>query len=137
MPGSFIDTNVLVYLASSDDTKAVRTEEIIATGGMISVQVLNELANVARRNMRMSWGETHRLLDLLRSLLTVHPVSIETHETGLALAERYRLSIYDAMIFAAAIHAGCDRVWSEGMHDSLVVNDALEIANPFRAKACE
>jgi predicted nucleic acid-binding protein len=55
MPGSFIDANVLVYLASSDETKAARAEDIIAKGGMISVQVLNEVANVARREMQMSW----------------------------------------------------------------------------------
>jgi predicted nucleic acid-binding protein len=83
---------------------ADHAEAIIGRGGAISVQVLNELANVARRKMRMSWQDTTAFLSLLGGLLTVHSVAVETHETGLALAERYDLSIYD-MIAASALHA--------------------------------
>ncbi|WP_036241021.1 PIN domain-containing protein [Mesorhizobium sp. STM 4661] len=131
MPGSFFDTNVLVYIASGDSVKADQAEMAIATGGAISVQVLNELANVARRKMRLSWMETHTLLSTLRGLLSVHPVTIETHETGLALAERYGFSIYDAMIAAAALHAGCDTLWSEDMQHGMALDEGLRIANPF------
>ena len=131
MPGSFFDTNVLVYLASTDVLKAERAERTIAGGGTINVQVLNEVANVARRKMRMSWADAHRFLSLLRSLLEVHPVTIETHETGLALAERYRLSIYDAMIAAAALQAGCDTLWSEDMQHGMAMGEGLRIINPF------
>src|SRR4051794_11308140 len=103
MPGSFFDSNVLLYLASSEPRKADRVEAAIVAGGAISVQVLNELANVARRKMRMSWPETRQFLSTLRAVLTVHPVTIATHEAGLALAERYRFSLYDAMIVGAAL----------------------------------
>jgi predicted nucleic acid-binding protein len=133
MPGSSFDTNVLVYIASSDSVKADRAEAIIGIGGAISVQVLNEFANVARRKMRMSWQDTHALLSLLRGLLTVHAVAIETHETGLALAERHHLSIYDAMIAASALHADCDTLWSEDMQHGMVLDGRLRILNPFRA----
>jgi len=133
MSGSFFDTNVLVYLASGDPVKADRAEAIIGGGGVISVQVLNELANVARRKMRMTWPDTHAFLSILRSLLTIQPLTIETHETGLALAERYRLSTYDAMIAASALQAGCDTLWSEDMQDGLVLGDGLRIINPFRS----
>lgn len=88
MPASFFDTNVLVYLVSGDATKADRAEAAIAAGGAISVQVLNEIANVARRTMRMSWSETHAFLDMLRGLLTVHPLTVEVHDIGLSLAAR-------------------------------------------------
>jgi predicted nucleic acid-binding protein len=134
MPGSFFDTNVLVYIASDDTAKADRAEAAIADGGTISVQVLNELANVARRKMRMTWTETNTFLNTLRSLLTVHPLTLEIHETGLALAQRYGLSTYDAMIAASALHAGCNTLWSEDMQDGLVVEDSLRIINPFRAE---
>lgn len=132
MPASFFDTNVLVYLASSDATKADRAETAVAAGGAINVQVLNELANVARRKMRMSWADTHTLLTLLRSLLTVHPLTVETHEMGLTLAERYGFSIYDAMIAAAAIQAGCDTLWSEDIQHGMMLEEGLRIVNPFR-----
>jgi predicted nucleic acid-binding protein len=135
MPGSFFDTNVLVYIASGDAAKADRAEAAVAAGGAISVQVLNEIANVARRKMRMSWTDTHAFLDMLRALLTVHPLTVETHETGLRIAERYGFSIYDAMVAAAAIHAGCDTLWSEDMQHGMVLDEGLRIMNPFGARA--
>jgi predicted nucleic acid-binding protein len=132
MPVSFFDTNILVYLASGDASKADRAEATIAGGGSISVQVLNELANVSRRKMQMSWDDTHAFLNMLRGLLTVHPLTIGTHETGLRLAERYSLSTYDSMIAASALHAGCDTLWSEDMQHGMKLDEGLRIANPFR-----
>jgi predicted nucleic acid-binding protein len=132
MPASFFDSNVLVYIASGDAAKADRAESAIADGGAVSVQVLNEITNVARRKMQMSWDDTHAFLDLLRSLLTVHPLTVEIHETGLRLAERYGFSIYDAMIAAAALHAGCDTLWSEDMQHGMTLDESLRIVDPFR-----
>ena len=132
MPGRFFDTNILAYLASGDPTKANQAEATIAQGGMIGVQVLNELANVGRRKMGLSWPETHAFLSLVRGLLPVRPLTIEIHEAGLTLAERYNLALYDAMIAAAALDADCDVLWSEDMQDGLVIDNRLRIANPFR-----
>ncbi len=134
MPGSFIDTNVLVYLASGEAGKADRAEEILTAGGTISVQVLNEFTNVARRKMRLPWLETLAFLSTIRALLPVRPITIDIHETGLALAERHGLSLYDAMIVASALDAGCDTLWSEDMQDGLVIAERLRIANPFRPR---
>lgn len=96
------------------------------------MQVLNELANVARRTMQLSWPDTHALLEILRGLLTVHPVTVEIHETGLGLAERYGFSIYDGMIAASALHAGCDTLWSEDMQHGMALREGLRILDPFR-----
>ena len=83
--------------------------------------------------MRRSWPETRQLLSLLRDLLTVYPVTVETHDAGLALAERYSLSIYDAMIVASALQSGCDTLWSEDMQHGMTIEGRLRIADPFRA----
>lgn len=131
MSVSFFDTNVLVYLASGDLAKADRAEAVLADGGTISVQVLNELTNVARRKMGMSWPETQDFLSLVRGILTVLPITIDTHETGLALAERYKLSVFDAMIAASSLHAGCGTLWSEDMQHGMVLDERVRIANPF------
>ena len=133
MPGDFFDTNVLVYVASGRTPKADRAERLLRDGGIISVQVVNEIANVARRKMRLSWAETRALLSLIRGLLPVEPITIETHETGLLFAERYGLSVYDAMVAASALLAGCDRLWSEDMQHGMVIERRLRIADPFRA----
>jgi predicted nucleic acid-binding protein len=119
--------------ASGDSAKADRAERLVAEGGTISVQVLNEIANVTRRKMGLSWTETHTFLSMLRALLPVEPITVEIHETGLALAERYSLSTYDAMIAASALRAGCDTLWSQDMQDGMVLTDCLRIVNPFRA----
>jgi predicted nucleic acid-binding protein len=133
MPGRFFDTNVLVYLASGDPVKANRAEGIVGRGGAISVQVLNELTNVARRKMRLSWDDTHSFLSMIRGLLQIHAITIEIHEAGLAIAARYGLSVYDAMIAASALHAGCNTLWSEDMQDGMVIERSLRITNPFLA----
>ncbi len=132
MPGSFFDTNVLLYLASSDPAKADRAERLVADGGTISVQVLNEIANVARRKMRMSWKEINGFLAMVRGLVPVVPMTVETHEAGIALAERYGFSTYDAMIAASAILDGCHTLWSEDMQHGMEIDNGLRIVNPFR-----
>jgi predicted nucleic acid-binding protein len=131
MPGSFFDSNVLLYAASGDIAKAERSETLIAAGGTVSVQVLNEVANVARRKMGLSWSDTRAFLSIIRGLLRVEPLTLEMHETGLGLAERHGLSIWDAMIAAAALHTDCDTLWSEDMQQGLVVERRLRVVNPF------
>jgi predicted nucleic acid-binding protein len=78
----------------------------------------------------LSWAETRDFLDTFRATLEVIPLTLETHERGLALAERYQLSVYDGMIVAAAQLAGCRVLYSEDMHDGLVI-DGLTIRNPY------
>ena len=51
---TFFDTNVLLYLLSEDTTKSDRAEELVANGGVISVQVLDEFAAVASAKLGMS-----------------------------------------------------------------------------------
>jgi|SRR5688572_30131822 predicted nucleic acid-binding protein len=127
----FIDANVLLYLASADERKITKVEVILAQGGTISVQILNEIANVARRKMRMEWAETIAFVERFRLLLTVAPLTEQIHEDGLRLAERYRLSVYDGMVVAAALQTGCSVLMSEDMHHGLKVEGRLEIRNPF------
>ena len=83
--------------------------------------------------MKLSWRETSGFLSSLRELLTVHPVTVDTHELGLALAERHDLAIYDALIAASALLAGCNKLWSEDMQDGMAIDRRLRIVNPFRA----
>ena len=130
----FLDSNVLLYLASADAIKASRAEELVAAGGVISVQVLNEVANVLRRKLSMSWSETSAFMSSIRALLTtVQPLTAATHDYGLWLAERYSLSVYDGLLVASALEGRCSVLWSEDMHDGLLVEKMLTIKNPFRA----
>ena len=131
MPGSFLDSNIVLYLASEDPPKADRAQELVAEGGTISVQVLNEIANISRRKMGLSWAETRNFLLMIRGLLKVEPITIEIHDVGISLAERYQLSVYDSMIVSAALSAECDTLLSEDLQDGLLINGRLRVLNPF------
>jgi predicted nucleic acid-binding protein len=128
----FFDTNVLLYLFSSDDAKADRAEDTLASGGVISVQVLNEFASVAMRKLKMPIAEIREALTTFRAVCKIVPLSEETHDKVLGLAERYGLSIYDAMIVASALLAGCRMLLSEDLQDGQIIDKSLEIRNPFR-----
>lgn len=127
----FLDTNVLLYLLSGDEAKADRAEALLSRRGVVSVQVLNELANVATRKLGLSWRELGELLEAVRSACTVHSLTEEVHDHARQLAERHRLSFYDAVIVSSALLAGCRVLYSEDMHDGLKVDRSLTIRNPF------
>ncbi len=132
-PEAFFDTNVVLYLLSADTAKADRAEELLATGGTISVQVLNEFSAVARRKLRMSWPEIREALAPIRAVCSVEPVSVDTHDRAVEIGERYGLSIYDSSIVAAALLAGSKILWSEDMQHAQVIERTLTIRNPFKA----
>ena len=130
----FFDTNVVLYLLSADSVKADRAEELLAIGGVISVQVLNEFTAVASRKLRMAWPEIREVLSQVRVVCPVESISTDTHDRALQVAERYGLSIYDSLIVAAALLAGCMILYSEDMQDGQVIERQLTIRNPFKVK---
>ena len=128
---AFFDTNVLLYLFSDDAAKADRVEELLAAGGHISVQVLNELANVALRKLGFSWSEIRDASKQMRTMCRVAPLTVETHVLGIQVAERYRVSIYDGMIIASALLSGCRDLYSEDLQHGQVIGKRLTLRNPF------
>ena len=86
----FFDTNVILYAFSQDDTRGQVAETLLAAGGALSVQVLNEFVAVARRKLDKSWEEVRRALDILRVFCPEPvPLTIEAHERAVHIAERY------------------------------------------------
>lgn len=131
MSGSFIDSNVILYLLDNGP-KATIAESIIREGGVISIQVLNECLSNLRRKSKLSFHECNRFLYAIRNLVEVVPITIETHDLGRAIAEKYQLSIFDSMIIASALASGCEKVLSEDMQHAMVIEDFTTIENPFR-----
>ncbi|WP_102108300.1 PIN domain-containing protein [Oceaniglobus roseus] len=130
MSDEFADTNVVLYLLG-EGAKADRAEAVLARRPRISVQVLNEAAVNCRRKAGMDWTETAAFLAGVRALCPVEPLTAETHDVGRALAERYGFAVYDGMIVAAALLAGCTTLWSEDMHGGLLVEGRLRLVDPF------
>ena len=127
----FLDTNVILYAFRQDDTRGQVAETLLAAGGALSVQVLNEFVAVARRKFDKSWEEVRRALDILRVFCPEPvPLTAETHERAVDIAERYGYSIFDSLIIAAALHVGTRTLYSEDMRDGQAI-DGLTIRNPF------
>jgi predicted nucleic acid-binding protein len=128
----FFDTNVLVYVIGETDERTVQAEALVASGGVVSVQVLNELAAVARRKLGMTWPDIEEALAAIRVLCpSPVPLTLATHEAGLRIAAQYRFHIYDALIAAAALEVDCTTLYSEDLHDGQVIDERLTIRNPF------
>ena len=117
-------------MLSSDTEKADKAEAILEAGGVISVQVLNEVVSVCQRKLKMHWDEIDAVLQAVKASMQVVPLTQATHELAVQLCKRYQLSFYDAHICAAAIIAGSKMVLSEDMQDGMVV-DNLVVKNPF------
>ena len=128
----FFDTNVLLYLLAAD-AKADKAEALLASGGIVSVQVLNEFASTAFRKLKLKWPEIREILDGVRAVCNVVPVTLAIHEKGVAIAERYQVSFYDSLILAAAQEAGCRTLYSEDMQHGQAIQ-GVTVRNPFRAE---
>lgn len=129
---AFFDTNVLVYVVGQTDDRTAKAESLVTSGGVVSVQVLNELASVSRRKLKMSWLDIGDALDAIRVLCpSPVPLTMDTHDAGLRIASKYGFSIYDALIAAAALEAECTTLYSEDFQDGQVIERRLTVRNPF------
>ena len=127
----FLDSNVILYAFSADDRAPV-AREVIGIGFHASTQNLNEFTSVARRKLRFSWEEIDASIRHLSTLMrSITPLTVALNADARRLAERYKFAFYDALIVAAALHAGCDTLYSEDMQNGLVVDSRLTIRNPF------
>ncbi len=130
----FLDSNVLVYAFTTDERSKV-AEALLQRRPTISVQGLNEFANVARRKLRMDWDELREALAAIRTFCPiVLALDIDTHENAMRLAERHGFSTFDALTIASALHAESDTLWSEDMQHGMVIDGRLRIVDPFRTK---
>ncbi|MBY4639777.1 PIN domain-containing protein [Gluconacetobacter entanii] len=141
MKENCIDTNIILEIMSPNLVAGSKEEKILhgifSTGGIISVQTLNELVAVTRKwaNKGVPGWDMDKVKTFatsVRSTFTVIPVTDVTHIDALDIMERYRLSWWDSLIVAAAVHHGCPILWSKDMHHGLVVDGVTTIKNPFK-----
>jgi predicted nucleic acid-binding protein len=127
---AFFDTNVLVYTMTAD-VRGNTARSRLSEGGVVSAQVLNEFVRVARKKLRLEWAVIEAALVELRALFDeVTPVALSTHEFAVSLARHDGFDIYDALILAAALEAGCETLYSEDLQHGRRFGD-LTVVNPF------
>jgi predicted nucleic acid-binding protein len=129
----FFDTNALIYAIAQNDARRPRAEALLAMGGMVSVQILNEFVSVARRKIRMPWKDvTEALAAILVLCPSPVPISVDTHGAALRIAEKYGYEIYDALVAASALEAKCTTLFSGDLQDRQIIEGQLTIQNPFK-----
>ena len=131
----FLDTNVLIYSVADNDPRSEIAEALLAAGGVVSVQVLNEFVATARRKLDRSWDEIVEALGAIRTLCpSPMAIAFDTHDSALRIAQTYKFHIYDALIVASALEAGCDTLYSEDLQDGQVIEERLTVRNPFKVQ---
>lgn len=127
---AFLDTNVLIY-AQQSGLKGEMARTLLADGGIVSVQVLNEFAAVSARKLGRTWPEiADALADILAVVAPPMPLTLPIHAAARALAAAHGVSFYDALIVAAAQEAGCDILYSEDLQSGRLFG-TTRIVNPF------
>ena len=132
----FLDTNVLVYSVDSESPeKRQRALELVsrsvtARTGCISFQVVQETLNVLIRKTDTPTDRIREMLDVvLVPLWQVYPSAV-LYQDAISIQGRYGFSFYDSLIVAAALEAGCTRLYSEDLQHGQQVQ-RLTIVNPF------
>ena len=132
----FFDTNVLIYmLGETDATKRQMARSVVIRShhngtACISYQVVQETLNVVTRKLGATREEASRLLDeVLTPLWQVNPTPA-LYRRALSLQGQYSFGFYDSLIVAAALEAGCVRLYSEDLQDGQQIQ-GLTIRNPF------
>lgn len=130
----FLDTNIVVYLYSSDepDKRGAALTLIGEANAVVSAQVLSELANTLRRKFSLDYNVIHEAILEVQAACEVVPVLPETIHLALEIAKRYGYSYYDSLIVAAALNSNCKALATEDLQDGQQIEASLIITNPFR-----
>lgn len=134
----FVDTNVLVYARDAGEKvkqpKAQAWLEHLwrTRSGRLSYQVLSEYYVTVTAKLDPGLPLDVARADV-RNLLVWRPVVVDDSvlEEAWALCDRSSLSLWHALILAAAAAARCEQVLSEDLSDGETYGD-VTVVNPFR-----
>jgi len=129
----FVDTNVIVYLYSEDETDK-QSCALAATAlydCVTSTQVLNEFSNVCLKKLQMPTKIIESAINEISKEFDVELIDIETIKTALKLHKKYNFSYYDCLILASALACGCKYVLTEDLNNRQVIENCLTICNIF------
>ena len=137
---NFLDSNVFVYQLDHTDPRKTEIADALIRAGLrdgrtcISFQVIQECLNVALTRGRAPLTEAQALL-YMQAILLRFPIveaSIPMYERSLDIRARYRFSLYDSLIVAAALQVGCTRLYTEDLQHGQRIHQ-LTIQDPFLA----
>ncbi len=132
----FIDSNVWLYilLSGQDDVKANIARRLVRTTEapiFLSTQIINEVVNSLLRHDALNEAAIRELISSFYARYTVQPISESMQLQASHLREAYSLSHWDSLVIAAALHVNATTLFTEDMHNGLIVAEHLTIVNPF------
>ena len=127
----FADTNIVVYAVGQDSDKRTKARQILVDSVTVSAQVINETVNVLTRKQGVNLVVAHEVAESLLDLCKVVSVDESTIREAIRLTRRYKLSHWDSLIVAAALMAGCEKLYSQDMQHGQVFDEQLKVVNPF------
>lgn len=135
---AFIDTNIVIYSVDVADPAKQRTAQLLQDRllaqhqGVVSTQVIQEFLNACLRKLQPCLTPADALDIAERILWPICKVSpsYALHHRAMALHQRFGFSFYDSLIVAAALQAGCTRLYSEDLQHGQQI-ERLTIVNPF------
>lgn len=133
---AFIDTNILVYAKLEEDresTKNKAANELLKNTEnefIISVQVLNEFANVLLRHKIADKIVQRTVEEIIKGCVVV-PIDLNTVLNVWKIKKKYGFSYWDSMIVSSALESRCTVLYSEDMQNGQIIEKQLKIINPF------
>jgi predicted nucleic acid-binding protein len=133
----FVDTNVLMYAHdTSTGEKHARAKALVEElwrdrSGVVSTQVLQELAVNLRKNVRRPLDiKTTR--DIVADYLAWQVIvnGSDSILEAIELEERYQISFWDALIVQAAQASGAEILYSEDLADGQAYG-SVRVVNPL------
>ena len=133
---AFVDSNIWLYafITGQDPVKHHQAKQLLAAIGtiVVSSQVVNEVCATMIRKEKRPETDIRDFIDDFYTLYTVIDVDQSQIVTASWLRERYGLSFWDGIIVASALRSRVPILYSEDMQDGLVIEQQLQIINPFR-----
>jgi predicted nucleic acid-binding protein len=129
---SFLDTNVLIYAfsASEPEKRSTARRLWLMPETWISTQVINETCSILTRKFKLPFQEAAIAVEQMVRTLPVLTVDVAIIRKALALAEQHPHNFYDALMLAAAVHLGCETLYSEDLQDGATIY-GVRIIDPF------
>jgi predicted nucleic acid-binding protein len=129
----FIDTNVLLYLYSEDDTSKRDVVNLLFDKNecVLSTQVLIEFMNVGLKKFNISHDKMIEALIELESNFQIHINTTQSIKLASLISQKYKYSWFDSLIVASALESKCTSLITEDMQHNQPIENSIRIVNPF------
>ena len=141
----FLDTNIFIYALTEPKEKNKKEDlqkravalKLLAKffnekDIVISVQILNELHfNMLRKFKLDDELVIKSIEENVFAIALVEELKVQTYTKASQIRKKYNISYWDSLVVASALESSCSTLYSEDMHNNLVIENSLTIINPF------